>query len=330
MPKTIHVISPVLGMGNRLDLELVAPLLEQSGFDVTRYPLTDRRRRTRFAKVAGTLLRRPQRFDLNIFLGPIFPECLPLARKNAWIPNPEGFIERVRKWLPRIDFVLAKTRLTERIFRNLGLQTEYIGFTSLDHYDGQVPRDYTKFLHASSSPCKGSKRLLEVWKAHPEWPELIVVDPNNDSTIASSGRPNIRITKWLPTSEFWQLQNSIGFHMCCSEAEGYGHYIMESMGCGAVTFTTNGPPMNELVQPSRGILLDCLDETSALGLSHRYFFKPESLEEQIPRVMKLDQAALKQIGSSARAFFLENDRLFRQNFPGVIQSLVDGASKKQA
>jgi glycosyltransferase involved in cell wall biosynthesis len=232
----------------------------------------------------------------------------------------------MRKWLRRIDIVLAKTRLTERLFRNLGLPTKFIGFTSRDQFDGQVPRDYTKFLHASSSPCKGSKRLLEVWKAHPEWPELVVVDPNNDEVIASSGRPNIRIAKWMPNPEFWQLQNSIGFHMCCSEAEGFGHYIMESMGCGAVTFTTNGPPMNELVQPSRGILLDCLDKTSELGLSQRYFFKPESLEEQVSRVMKLDRPALDQIGSSARAFFLENDRLFRQDFPGVIRSLVESGT----
>jgi len=321
MPASVQVISPVLGMGNRLDLELVASILEESDFDVTRYAMTDRRKVARIRRAAGTFLRRSRRFDLNIFLAPIFPECLPLARKNVWIPNPEGFTPYLRKWMPSIDLVLAKTRMTERIFRKLGLPTEYTGFTSRDHFEKQDKRDYTRFFHASSTPCKGTKRMIDVWKNHPEWPEVIIVDPNNDPYIASSGRPNIRISKYLEAAEFYRLQNTIGFHMCPSEAEGYGHYMMEAMSCRAVTFTTNGPPMNELVDSSRGILLDRLDETPEFGLSHRYFFKPESMEEQVTRALKLDPAALEEIGSSARAFFLENDRLFRKSFPELIRSI---------
>jgi len=318
MSRTIHVISPVGGIGNRLDLELVCPLLEQHGFEVIRYPVLKRNGSSRLKHVGRRVMNFRGRCDINLFLGPFFPEWLPFASKNVWIPNPEGFYEHQRKFLPWIDLVLAKTRFTERIFRGLGRPTEFISFTSRDQFDRQIPRAYMGFLHAGSSPYKGTKRLIESWKAHPKWPELTVIHhaiPNPDA-------PNIRtIPEHLPDSEYRQLQNATGFHLCCSEAEGFGHYIMEAMSCGVVTFTTDGPPMNELVQPSRGILVNCLDETEPVGLSQRYFFKPKSLEEAIERARNLDEVTLRQLGSSARAFFLENDRFFRQRFIEVMKSL---------
>jgi len=326
MARSIHVISPVAGFGNALDLELVASLLEGNGFDVTRYPVRERGKKERSTQVLkrivkGTVTLRG-RFDVNIFLAPIFPECLPLARKNVLVPNAEGFPEHLHKWLPRIDLVLAKTRLTERLFGELGCKTEFTSFTSPDHLDEKIPRDHTRFFHACSSHLKGTKRLIEVWKKHPEWPELVVVINHNDTIPEDIGAVNIRaIRQRLSDAELNELQNSIGFHICCSEAEGFGHYIMEAMSCRAVTFTTNAPPMNELVQPSRGILVDCLDETTKMALSRGYFFKAESLEEQVERVRKFDRATIENLGNSARAFFLENDQFFRRHFVELMKSL---------
>jgi glycosyltransferase involved in cell wall biosynthesis len=316
MPRTVHVISPVAGTGNRLDLELVCPLLEQNGFGVIPYPVLKRNGSSRLKHVVRWLLNFRGRVDINLFMGPLFPEWLPFARKNLWIPNPEGFHEEQRKYLPRIDLVLAKTRLTERIFRDLGRPTEFISFTSRDQLNAQVPRAYTSFLHAGSSPYKGTKRLLETWQAHPEWPELTVV--NRESPDA----PNIRaIRDYLPDDKYRDLQNAHGFHLCCSEAEGFGHYLMEALSCGAVTLTTDGAPMNELVQPPRGILVKCLDDHPPVGLSHRCYFDPENLGEAIRRAQSLDETARREIGTAARAFFLENDRFFRERFIDVMKSL---------
>jgi glycosyltransferase involved in cell wall biosynthesis len=322
MAHSVHVISPVAGFGNRLDLELVASLLEQNGFDVTRYPVSERSKLARIKPIARRALSWRGRFDVNIFLAPIFPEWLPLAHKNLLIPNVEGFAAHLRKWLPQIDLVLAKTQLTERVFRHLGCKTEYTGFISEDHLDEHVPRDYTKFFHTCSSRFKGTKALLEVWKKHPEWPELVAVINNNDTIPADFHAPNVRaIRERLSDSEIRRMQNSFCFHICCSEAEGFGHYIMEAMSCRAVTLTTNAPPMNELVDASRGFLIDCLDETVEMNLSHRFFIKPESLEEQVQRAMKLDWSAADQLGSNARQFFLESNQFFRKNFPELIRSL---------
>lgn len=316
MLNNLHIICPVLGIGSRLDLAIIAPLLEEAGFNVTRYPVSDRSKKTRSGRLALQVLKHPHRFDANIFLGAIFPEWLPLARKNIWIPNPEGFNEQKEKWLSHIDVVLAKTRLTERLFRERGCNTVYTGFTSLDHFEPVTGRDYTRFFHACSSPQKGTKRLIQTWGQHPEWPELVVTITNDDPVVRNFKAANVRIlTDYLEDAEFRQMQNKMGFHICCSEAEGFGHYIMEAMSTGAVTFVTNGPPMNELVQPDRGLLIEHLPNPAPLGLTHAHLFDPGNLGEQIHHALKLTPSERDEIGRAGRAFFLENDRVFRQTFP---------------
>ena len=86
-------MSPVAGFGNRLDLDLVCALLETNGFAVTRSAMIDRSNRGRATGIARRLLSCRGRFDINLFLAPIFPEWLPLARRNVLVPNAEGFAQ---------------------------------------------------------------------------------------------------------------------------------------------------------------------------------------------------------------------------------------------
>ena len=321
---SIHVFSPVGGVGNRIDLELICPLLAEAGFDVTPHPIADRRRRVRYAKLARHVLSARRRHDINLFTGPLFPEWLRLARRNFWLPNPEGFHEHQRRFLPRIDRVLAKTRLTERAFGELGRPTTFVGFTSRDHFDPRVTRDATRFFHARSSSWKGTVSLLETWAAHPDWPELVTIisDPE---VLPGFNAPNVRIIRRFVTdAELKELQNQFAFHICCSEAEGFGHYIMEPMSCGAIVLATNAPPMNELVQPGRGLLVECLPETKPMGLSHRYFFDPASLARQVQGAFQLDEETRRRMSQAARAFHVENDASFRHRFVEVMRELARG------
>jgi hypothetical protein len=96
---------------------------------------------------------------------------------------------------------------------------------------------------------------------------------------------------------------------------------MEAMSTRAVTFATNGPPMNELVQAGRGLLIDHMPGPAPMGLTHAYLLDPASLGGQIHHALKLTPAARDEMGQAARAFFLENDRHFRKTFPDIIRSL---------
>ena len=59
--------------------------------------------------------------------------------------------------LPAFDAVLCKTRHAERIFRALGSDARYVGFTSPDRMREAVPRERV-FLHlAGRSSAKGTQ-----------------------------------------------------------------------------------------------------------------------------------------------------------------------------
>src|SRR6202011_4092360 len=92
---------------------------------------------------------------------------------------------------------------------------------------------------------------------HPEWPRLTLVQ---DAPAGSGGRQAaaaniVHEHGFLSDQDLRTLQNSHRFHLCLSEAEGWGHYIAEAMSVGAVTFTCDAPPMNELVGAERGVLV---------------------------------------------------------------------------
>lgn len=321
MGKTIHVTSPVAGFGNRLDLELVCALLDANGFEVTGWPAVDRSKKARLTRTTQRLFSLKGRYDINLFLAPLFPEWLPLARKNVLVPNAEGFAQV--SWLKHIDLVLAKTRLTERIFQQQGCRTEFVSFTSQDRLDESVPRRPLSFFHSCSSQYKGTQRMLETWQRHPEWPRLTAVINNNDLIPPELfDLPNLdAIREPVANEELRELQNAHVFHLCCSEAEGFGHYIMEAMSCRAVPITSDGPPMNELVQPDRGLLVECEDERPAMRLSQRHLIKHAGLEQQMERALSLSDAERERMGQAGRKFYLENDAFFRKRFIEAMQSL---------
>jgi glycosyltransferase involved in cell wall biosynthesis len=113
-------------------------------------------------------------------------------------------------------------------------------------------------------------------------------------------------------------QNSCGVHLCLSEAEGFGHYIVEAMSCKSLTLTTNAPPMNELVTQNRGVLVEYF-KTKPQRLGINYYVNPSDLETKIDRALGMDSMSKKVLGENARDWYLENDRFFKHKIVEIIK-----------
>lgn len=316
------------------DLHLLRQTLEGLGHQVSQTNVGPKRRHgifqahwLRLRMIVGWLVsggRLSAKFDLNIFLEHARPAYLKLARRNAFIPNPEWFSKRDQRWLRYFDRVLTKTRIATDTFAEWGYPTTYIGFLSVDRWDPNLPRQ-ASFLHlAGASRMKGTQDLLTIWQRHPEWPRLIVqqspltANPSNAPTPANIEH---RIGYAKDISDITRMQNSFVFHLCLSEAEGWGHYIVEAMGCGAVTITCDAPPMNELVQPDRGILVHaCM--IGRQNAAMRYRFDEISLEEAIERAITMTDDQRRFLQSNARAWFLDNNQRFASRLAAALQLLL--------
>lgn len=327
----INLIGWDNGRGLTHDLRLLRESLESLGYEVQVTSAGPRRKRS----AAGTLtlrlkllwqsLRRGTgahwQYDVNIMLEHVHPAYLGLARRNFFIPNPEWLSRRDERHLHRFDAVLAKTRVAASTFTGRGINTRYIGFCSTDCLLPEKPRQ-PHFLHlAGASRMKGTARLLEVWRRHPEWPPLLVLQSPETAqampAVDACENINHHVATLCEIEQIRHLQNSYVFHVCLSEAEGWGHYIAEAMSCGAVTITCDAPPMNELVRPDRGMLV----AASAVGILNsatRFHFDEHALEAAIDRARAMGSAEYGALGAAARAWFEAN----QQRFAGALHDAL--------
>jgi glycosyltransferase involved in cell wall biosynthesis len=325
----VRVIGKANGVGLSRDFELLAAALRSSGCEVTLQGCERRDRKLRrnvftrlAARARGLRGGGPDApYDVNLMLEHMWPQFLHQANRNVLVPNPEWFDRRDVAFLGAAQRVWAKTALAERVFAARGCRAVRIGFDSADRHAPAVLRE-TKFLHlAGRSPLKGTARLHSLWRRHPEWPRLTIVqDAEEVANPTRGGEANIRIeSSFLSDAALRTLQNSHRFHLCTSEAEGWGHYIAEAMSVGAVTLTCDAPPMNELITPARGVLLD-VHSGERQNLVTLSLFDEAALEAAVTRVLGMSSTAWETMGAAARAWFLDNKRGF---FGRVRQALEE-------
>jgi glycosyltransferase involved in cell wall biosynthesis len=246
--------------------------------------------------------------------------------RTLLIPNQEWFPPRMIPHLRRIDHVLAKSRHAQAIFSRHHPSSHFVGFTSADRRITGAAPDPDRFLHvAGGSALKGTSALLEVWARHPEWPELTVVRHPRARDVPLRVQPNVRLVeRYLEDDELRALQNACGVHLCPSLSEGWGHYIVEAMSCGAVPLVTDAPPMNELVGPDRGILVP-YDRVEPRKLGSCFHVDRGALERAIAALIGMPAAEKERIGAAARRWFEENDRAFATRFDDLLPRLLHDA-----
>lgn len=309
------------GAGLSRDLSLLAQNLLQVGMAVETTALPHRGRLAEWV-TQWRLLGRAPAFDINIMLERIRPEFQRSARRNVLIPNPEYFRPRDRAALRRIDAAWVKTRHAERLFRALGVPVRYIGFASMDCMRTDIPRQ-TGFFHGPGrSNNKGTQALLKLWAEHPQWPTLTVIWRRKQTRHAEPmpQAANIRlIREHLDDDAYRRLQNTYRFHLCPSQTEGYGHYMVEAMSCAAVVITLDAEPMHELIASGRGILVPA-QRCGQQDLADLYGFGAKDMTMAIERCIAMSDAEAKAIGSAARRWYDEEIRAFPQRLSEALQT----------
>lgn len=315
MPEKINIIARRNGVGLDRDVDLLHDVLSAAGFGVT------------ISHCRGiSPLRRlfPQKatFDANLFVERIFPRWLGSAPINIVIPNQERFPKRHLPLLRQMDHVLAKTAHGHEIFSKHVPDTHLVRFTSPNLFDPKIQKnDSHSCLHlAGKSTLKGTETVLALWKKHPEWPQLTLIQCKENAP-ESVPENVILLTEYLSDEEIQRHLNANAIHLCPSLSEGWGHYIVEAMSCGAVVVTTDGPPMNELVAEGRGFTVPFhKSEPRHLGIN--YHVDPDALESRLEAIFNAAPESLKQTGEAARDWFLSNDGQFRETLTQTVKEIL--------
>ncbi len=312
-PLNINLISTRNGKGLQIDQNILLKALSKLGHRVLCLEL--------FAGVPEA-----RHADINIFLQFIDPELFSIADSNWLIPNPEWYTQDLAL-LEHIDLVLCKTGHAINIFADLGSKTYFLGFTSRDCIERDYDKDYTTFFHlAGGSLQKGTATIMDVWKNSPSLGKLFVLHHMPKPAEAAKLKNLKWINTYLPFEDVRALQNQCGIHLCLSEAEGFGHYIMEGMSTGAVVITTDAPPMNELITDKR-----CLvpyKKQAAQNLATNYYVDSAAFANTLNNLLKLPQSELEKIGQSNRSNFLIRDAMFLKRFDTLLKEYCNQPSRK--
>lgn len=332
MHPAVHLLGFDNGVGLSRNLRLLTETLRTRGY---RVDFTNTRRRGGLpglvqrirgkwhaSQLAGRRRRGlPPPYDFVLMEEHIAPTFLDDAPHRVLLPHPEWFLPRDMETLGRIDLVLAKTREAQRVFTEQGCRAVCIGFTSEDRRDRAVPRERAFFHLAGSSRTKNTEPLLALWRRHPEWPRLTVVQhPKEVKPGAPAANIEHRIG-YLDDVELRRLQNAHRFHICPSETEGFGHYIVEAMSVGAVVITLDAPPMNELISPARGILVP-YSRTGTQHLATTFYFDDAAMEAAVERALALDEAQCDALGAAARAWYEAERAGFPERLDAALRGLA--------
>ena len=314
-PLKINLIARTNGVGLDRDVDLVAETLENSGHTVTRS-------HCRKVPFWHRWLPREPRFDLNIFMERIFPRWLGHAYTNIIIPNQERFPGRHLGLLKKIDHILCKSRHALEVFSKHHSSCHFSGFTSKDLHDASVTREEKSILHlAGRSTLKGTEAVLALWRKHPEWPSLLLLQHKDNAPESVPENVSLR-TDYIPDEELNDIMNRHRIHLCPSLSEGWGHYIVEAMACEAIVITTNGPPMNELVTEERGHLVD-IASSKPRHLGTNFKVDEAHLEQVISSLLDAPSEGILSKGKKAREWFLSNDKNFRHTLSALLESLCE-------
>lgn len=309
---TINIISRELynGAGKEIDVEILKEELEKLGHSVNCFEfLTD-------TTISSA--------DINLFLAKFDLNLFSTAKLNWLLVNPD-FCYGTLEELKQFDLILCKTKEAFRIFKPIN-EVYYLGFTSRDCYLPSIPKNFSRYLHlAGKSPLKGTEEVIETWKRHPEFSELICVKRTENDTIIFPSNIQL-ISHRISSDSLLQFQNGCGIHVCPSKTEGFGHSLVEGMSTGAVVVTINAPPMNEFITDPRCLIK--YKTSDNLGYAISYTVDEEDLAASIKALQQLFDEELQVIGQKNRDEFLKRKVEFNLNFENLMNKTTNELKAK--
>ena len=195
--------------------------------------------------------------DINIFLEVVSNIHIQNAKYNILIPNQEWYHKSWINYLNKFDKIFLKTNYSFEVFKSFVSpeKLSYVSWKSNDRLINSVDKDYKKFIHiCGKSEYRQTELILDCWEE--DYPHLLIIINKDYVKIDFKKQKNIEyIFDRVDDNKFDKLINEYGIHICCSETEGFGHYINEAKLCKSVVITTDANPMNELINSEIGFLV---------------------------------------------------------------------------
>lgn len=274
--------------------------------------------------------------DIHIYISNMDEHWLKYAKIKMLMINHELFYQSsdYDEKYNKLDYVLCRNQIgydwamkikLEHGFKYSILLTKFTTiFPTVD-----IQKHSNLILHsAGEHHWKQTDVIIKTWQKYSDLPLLIITCTNQcfrnvQPILNKGGYPkNIHFHKKLiDYDKFVALKNKAGIHLCPSIVEGYGHYINESRKVKSLVITTNFPPMNELIDDSCGILINC----SSFGLKKNgaklCFVTENDMYVAVKKALDLSYETKQQMINKAHSKFLNETSEFTEKIKELFESL---------
>jgi hypothetical protein len=263
--------------------------------------------------------------DIHIYISNADNRWFKYTNKKYFMVNHELFYqsEKDRSSISSIDVALCRTHVgsewaqkvkSEQNFKYEVRETKFTTFfTELN-----ITKHWHVILHsAGEHHWKQTDAVIKAWQSHPNLPLIIITCTNQclkniEPILKKDGYPkNMHFhKKMLEYDEFVLTKNKIGMHLCPSIVEGYGHYINEARKVKSLVITTNMAPMNELIDNTCGVLIDCSSYGTKKNGAPLCFVTDEEIYRGVMKAVNLTIDERKALANIAYSRYLEDTHTF--------------------
>lgn len=240
--------------------------------------------------------------DVNFYLEKLAAQHFISAPQHVGIFNLEWFSPL---WIPHLHHmtqIWAKSAAAHEWYMERGFdRVRYTSFLSRDPFDPSIRRERRVLHLAGRSSAKNTTAVLRAyWDADAAGIKLPWLDLVSFATVVPMP-PRVTQHSNVSRRELDFRLNNCRFHLCPSEIEGWGHYIVEATACRGIVITTDASPMFEHVLPTFGRLL-APHRTTQLGGLDRMQITPAQIIAALHEVAELSDSVLDTMGDQARAW----------------------------
>lgn len=258
--------------------------------------------------------------DIHIYIGDIEKKWCKYTKNKYFVMDHELLKRRfVLNDFFEIDTILCRNKKSNELSKklkdmyNFKYKIEYTKFGSF-FPEKEIVKHWNVILHfAGEYHKKQTDVIIKTWQNNPDLPLIIIICSdhcfrNVEELLKNGGYPvNMHFhKKLLDPDELTIVKNKIGIHLCPSLIEGYGHSINEARKVKSFIITTNISPLNELVNESCAIMIDCDHCDIKKNGSELCVVTENQIYNSVMKAIKLSVEEKKQMTDIAYKLFLDD------------------------
>ncbi len=274
--------------------------------------------------------------DIDIYISNANKNWFKHGKTKLFMVNHELFYQNDKDYdeIKEIDIAMCRTTIghewalkikNKHDFKYNIIETKFTTFFPTK----DVTKYWNLLLHsAGEHHWKQTDAIIKTWQNHPELPLLVITCTNQclrniEPILKKGGYPkNIHLHKKLMEyDDFVTIKNKAGIHLCPSIIEGYGHYINEARKLKSFVITTNYAPMNELIDSSCGLLINCSSFGTKKNGTTLCIINENQIYEAVNKALNISIDDRKHMVELAYKKFLDDTKKFTNSMKEILESV---------